>query len=279
MKRTRRHALGQHFLVNRSVLGKIVRIIAPEAADVIVEIGPGKGALTFLLAEQAGRVIAVEKDPAFIPILREKAGPNLTLVEADVLETDFGNLLGGGASGQAKLVGNLPYSVSSPILFKALEARALFAKCVFLVQKEVAERVCGRPGTKDHAPISILMQNSFEARLEFRVSPGSFAPPPKVDSALLSLTRRDEPLFPGADKAPFRGFLRAAFAHRRKLLAKNLEMSGVPRARIEEAYGALGLARNSRAEELPAALLFALHSALLARASDRQAPAGGRPLR
>ncbi len=271
MKSTRRHALGQHFLVNRSVLGKIVRVIAPEAADVIIEIGPGKGALTFLLAERAGRVIAVEKDPAFIPILREKAGPNLTLVEADVLETDFGSLLGspGGAPGRAKLVGNLPYSVSSPILFKSLEARALFAKCVFLVQKEVAERVCGRPGTKDHAPISILIQNSFEARIEFRVSPGSFAPPPKVDSALLSLTRRDAPLFPGADEAPFRSFLRAAFAHRRKLLAKNLEMSGVPRARIEEAYGTLGLARNARAEELPAALLVALHSALRSRASDR----------
>ncbi len=271
MKRTRRHALGQHFLVNRSVLGKIVRVIAPEAADVIVEIGPGKGALTFLLAEQAGRVIAVEKDPAFIPILREKAGPNLTLVEADVLETDFASLLEGadGEFGRAKLVGNLPYSVSSPILFKALDAHALFAQCVFLVQKEVAERVCGRPGTKDHSPMSILIQDHFEARIEFRVSPGSFAPPPKVDSALLTLTRRDAPLFPGADEAPFRSFLRAAFAHRRKLLARNLEMSGVPRARIESAYGALGLARNARAEELPARVLIDLHSALRAPAANR----------
>ena len=264
MKRTRRHALGQHFLVNRSVLDKIVRTIAPEASDVIIEIGPGKGALTFLLAGRAGRVIAVEKDAAFVPLLREKAGPTLTVVEADVLEADFASLLesAGGTFGRAKLVGNLPYSVSSPILFKALDAHALFAKCVFLVQKEVAERVCGRPGTKDHSPMSILLQDRFEARIEFRVSPGSFAPPPKVDSALLSLTRREAPLFPGADAAPFRSFLRAAFAHRRKLLAKNLEMSGIPRARVEAAYGALGLARNARAEELPADLLFSLYRAL-----------------
>jgi 16S rRNA (adenine1518-N6/adenine1519-N6)-dimethyltransferase len=264
MKRTRRHALGQHFLVNRSVLDKIVRTIAPEASDVIVEIGPGKGGLTFLLAERAGRVIAIEKDPAFIPLLREKAGPNLSVVEADILKTDFVSLLedAGGAFGRAKLVGNLPYSVSSPILFMALAAHAIFAKCVFLIQKEVAERVCGRPGTKDHAPISILLQNRFEARIEFRVSPGSFSPPPKVDSALLSLTRRETSLFRFDDEDRFRAFLRAAFAHRRKLLAKNLEMSGLPRARIEAAYGALGLARNARAEELPANRLVTLYRAL-----------------
>jgi len=270
MKRTRRHALGQHFLVNRSVLDKIVRTIAPEASDVIIEIGPGKGALTFLLAERAGRVIAVEKDPAFIPPLREKAGPNLTVVGSDILETDLRGLLAGtSGSGRAKLVGNLPYSVSSPILFMALDSWALFAKCVFLVQREVAERVCGRPGTKDHSPISILLQNRFEARIEFRVSPGSFSPPPKVDSALLSLTRREAPFFPGADEAPFRSFLRAAFGHRRKLLAKNLEMSGIPRARIEAAYGALSLVHNARAEELPAGRLVALHAALEGRVADR----------
>lgn len=264
MKRTRRHALGQHFLVNRSVLDKIVRTVGPEASDVIVEIGPGKGALTFLLAGRAGRVVAVEKDAGFVPFLREKAGPNLTVVEADILETDFASLLegAGGAPGRAKLVGNLPYSVSSPILFKALDAHALFAKCIFLVQKEMAERVCGRPGTKNHSPMSILIQDHFEARIEFRVSPGSFSPPPKVDSALLSLTRRDAPLFPGADAPPFRSFLRTAFGHRRKLLAKNLEISGVPRARIEAAYGGLKLSRNARAEELPAELLVALYKEL-----------------
>jgi 16S rRNA (adenine1518-N6/adenine1519-N6)-dimethyltransferase len=260
MKRTRRHALGQHFLVNRSVLDKIVRTIAPEASDVIVEIGPGRGALTFLLAGRAGRVIAVEKDADFVPPLRARAGPNLTIVESDILETDLHGLLAGtSGSGKAKLVGNLPYSVSSPILFMALDAQALFAKCVFLVQKEVAERVCGRPGTKNHSAVSILIQNRFDARVEFRVSPGSFSPPPKVDSALLSLTRRDAPLFPGVDEATFRIFLRAAFAHRRKRLAKNLEMSGIPRARVEGAYGTLGIPRNARAEELPADRLVALY--------------------
>ena len=262
MKRTRRHALGQHFLVNRSVLDKIVRTIDPRPSDVIIEIGPGKGALTFRLAGKAGLVIAVEKDPAFIPLLREQAGPNVTIVEADVLGTDFAGLVegAGGVRGEAKLVGNLPYSISSPILFKALDAHALFAKCVFLLQREVAERVCGRPGTKAHSPMSILIQNRFEARIEFRVSPGSFAPPPKVESALLMLTRRPAPLHPGSEDPGFRSFLYAAFAHRRKLLARNLELHGIARGRIEAAFASLGLARNARAEELPADRLVALYA-------------------
>jgi 16S rRNA (adenine1518-N6/adenine1519-N6)-dimethyltransferase len=261
MKRSRRHALGQHFLVNRSLLEKIARIIDPGPGDLIVEIGPGRGALTALLAGRAGRVIAVEKDPALAAGLAERALPGLTIVAADILEVDLGAILE-AEGGAAKLVGNLPYSVSSPILFLALERHALFARCVFLLQKEVAERVCGRPGTKDHSPLSILLQNRFEARIELRVAPGSFAPPPKVDSALLSLARRDVPLFPEMDEPAFRGLLRAAFAHRRKVLSKGLELAGVPKARFEAARAALGLAANARAEELPAEALVALYRAL-----------------
>lgn len=264
MSRSRRHALGQHFLVNRSLLERIARVIGPEAGDVIVEIGPGKGALTFLLTERAGRVIAVEKDPELAARLEERAVPNLTVVAADILETDLGALLRGAGevTGTAKLVGNLPYSVSSPILFLALESRSFFARCVFLVQKEVAERVCGRPGTKDHSALSILLQNAFEARIELRVAPGSFAPPPKVDSALLALARREAPLFPEMDGPGFRDLLRAAFAHRRKRAAKSLELGGVPRPRIETAWTALGLGPNVRAEELSAGTLVALFRAL-----------------
>jgi 16S rRNA (adenine1518-N6/adenine1519-N6)-dimethyltransferase len=264
MKRTRRHALGQHFLANRSVLQKIVRVIAPAKTDVIIEIGAGKGALTFALAEEAGHVTAIEKDPSLLPFLREKEGPRLTVLEADVLDADFREVLkrAGAHPGEAKLVGNLPYSISSPILFKALESKALFARCVFLIQKEVAERVCARPRSKDYAPLSILVQNAFEARLEFKVSPGSFSPPPRVDSAVISLTKRAQPLYPVADEARFRALLWAAFAHRRKLLVKNLEMSGIARARVEEAYRLLGLAGNARAEELSIGQFAALFRTL-----------------
>jgi 16S rRNA (adenine1518-N6/adenine1519-N6)-dimethyltransferase len=252
MKRTRRHALGQHFLANRSVLQKIVRVIAPTESDVIIEIGAGKGALTFALAEGAGHVTAIEKDPSLLPFLRDKEGPRLTVIEADVLDVDFREVLkmAGARPGGAKLVGNLPYSISSPILFKALDSGDLFARCVFLIQKEVAERVCARPHSKDYAPLSILVQNAFEARIEFKVSPGSFSPPPRVDSAVISLTKRAQPLYPVADEARFRALLWAAFAHRRKFLIKNLEMSGITRARIEEAFRVVGLAGNARAEEL-----------------------------
>jgi 16S rRNA (adenine1518-N6/adenine1519-N6)-dimethyltransferase len=264
MKRTRRHALGQHFLASRSVLQKIVRVIAPAKTDVIIEIGAGKGALTFALAEEAGHVTAIEKDPSLLPFLREKEGPRLTVLEADVLDADFREVLkrAGARPGEAKLVGNLPYSISSPILFKALESKALFARCVFLIQKEVAERVCARPRSKDYAPLSILVQNAFEARLEFKVSPGSFSPPPRVDSAVISLTKRAQLLYPVADEVRFRALLWAAFAHRRKFLVKNLEMSGIARARVEEAYRLLGLAGNTRAEELSIGQFAALFRAL-----------------
>jgi len=264
MKRTRRHALGQHFLSNRSVLQKIVRVIAPAKTDVIIEIGAGKGALTFALAEGAGHVTAIEKDPSFLPFLRDKEGPRLAVLEADVLDVDFREVLKrvGARPGGAKLVGNLPYSISSPILFKALESKALFARCVFLIQKEVAERVCARPWSKDYAPLSILVQNAFEARIEFKVSPGSFSPPPRVDSAVISLTTRAQPLYPVEDEGRFRALLWAAFAHRRKFLIKNLEMSGIARARIEEAFRLLGLAGNARAEELSIGQFAALFRSL-----------------
>jgi 16S rRNA (adenine1518-N6/adenine1519-N6)-dimethyltransferase len=264
MKRTRRHSLGQHFLANGSVLQKIVRVIAPAKTDVIIEIGAGKGALTFALAEEAGHVTAIEKDPSLLPFLREKEGPRLTVLEADVLDADFREVLkrAGARPGETKLVGNLPYSISSPILFKALESKALFARCVFLIQKEVAERVCARPRSKDYAPLSILVQNAFEARLEFKVSPGSFSPPPRVDSAVISLTKRAQPLYPVADEVGFRALLWAAFAHRRKFLVKNLEMSGIARARVEEAYRLLGLAGNARAEELSIGQFAALFRTL-----------------
>jgi len=264
MKRTRRHALGQHFLASRSVLQKIVRVIAPAKTDVIIEIGAGKGALTFALAEEAGHVTAIEKDPSFLPFLRGKEGPRLTVLEADVLDVDFREVLkkAGARPGEAKLVGNLPYSISSPILFKALESKALFARCVFLVQKEVAERVCARPRSKDYAPIPILIQNAFEARCEFKVSPGSFSPPPRVDSTVISLTKRAQVLHPVADETSFRAFLWTAFAHRRKLLANNLEIGGITRARIEEAYRLLGLAGKARAEELSIGQFAALFRSL-----------------
>jgi 16S rRNA (adenine1518-N6/adenine1519-N6)-dimethyltransferase len=261
MYKSRRHALGQHFLTNEGVLRKIVAVIDPGPGEVIVEVGAGRGVLTRRLAERAGRVIALEKDDRLIPELEESMPANVEVVKADALRVDLRQLREAAGVPALRLAGNIPYSISSPLLFRALDEREILSDCVFLVQKEVAERVTAGPGTKSYAPLGILLQNEFEARIAFTVSPGSFSPPPKVQSALLVLKRRAAPLQPGAADEPFRAFLRAAFAERRKMLWKNLSRRATPAA-ISAAYESLGLARNARAEELPVDRLFALFLAL-----------------
>jgi len=261
MYRSRRQALGQHFLANQGVLRKIAAAIAPRPEDLIVEIGPGQGALTRLLAAGAGRVVAVEKDERLIPGLRAAMPANVEIVRGDILKTDLGAILADAGVTALRLVGNVPYSISSPLLFRVLDDRRLLSDCVFLLQKEVAERVTAGPGSKSYAPLGILLRNEFEARIAFVVAPGSFSPPPKVQSALLVLNRRPQPLHPEAAEKPYRDFLRAAFAERRKMLWKNLSRRSSPAA-IEAAYASLGLARNVRAEELSPDMFYALYARL-----------------
>ena len=258
---SRRHALGQHFLTNQGVLRKIVVVINPKPGDVIVEIGAGKGALTMALAENGGRIIAIEKDERLVPGLRKTMPPNVEVIQGDILRVDFREISARAGAPALRLVGNVPYSISSPLLFRVLDERGILADCAFLLQKEVAERVTAGPGTKSYAPLGILLQDAFEARVAFTVAPGSFSPPPKVQSACLTLRRRPSPLHPDAAGEPFRAFLRAAFAERRKMLWKNLSRRATPAA-LEAAYAELGLARNVRAEELPPGTLVALFEAL-----------------
>jgi 16S rRNA (adenine1518-N6/adenine1519-N6)-dimethyltransferase len=165
---------------------------------------------------------------------------------------DFRELLaaGEGVPGPVKLVGNLPYSISSPLMFKVLEDKRLFPRCVFLLQKEVAERICAQPGSKKYAPLSILVHNHFSARVHGLVHSGSFSPPPRVESALISLERRASPLFEIPDERLFLKFLQEAFRHRRKILMNNLRRSGWPPDIVQAAYEALSLPRTARPEEL-----------------------------
>ncbi len=252
MKKSRRQALGQHFLASPGVLRKIVEAISPDPDDTLVEIGAGQGILTAALAERAGRVIAIEKDPRLIPALTKSVPGNVEVIQADVLRLDFRGLPGVARARRLRAVGNLPYSISTPLLFKILDEGGLFAGCVFLLQKEVAERITAGPGTKKYAPLSILFQNRFAARILFTVPPGAFNPPPKVTSALLSLRRRDAPLLDVPDEPLFRAFLRTCFSQRRKMLRKNLERA-LPGDVLDEAFAQAGLADKVRAEELPAA--------------------------
>jgi 16S rRNA (adenine1518-N6/adenine1519-N6)-dimethyltransferase len=257
MPKSRRHALGQHFLANKGVLRKIVAEIDPKPADVLVEIGPGRGALTAALAAKAGRVVAVEKDDRLLGALRESVPGNVEIVHGDILRTDLEAIRTKAGAVALRLVGNLPYSISSPLLFRVLDDRAVLSDCVFLLQKEVAERVTAGPGTKSYAPLGILLQNEFAAHIAFTVAPGSFTPPPKVRSALLVLERRPVPIQPGAAEEPYRAFLRAAFAERRKMLWKNLSRRAAPAA-IAAAYEKSGISRSARAEELAPEVLFGL---------------------
>ncbi|MBN2199444.1 MAG: ribosomal RNA small subunit methyltransferase A [Candidatus Aminicenantes bacterium] len=285
MIKTRRQILGQHFLHNRGILEKIVRAVEPGKDELVIEIGPGRGALTFLLAERAGRVVALERDGRLVPVLRERAPSNLEIVEADALRVSFRDLASGrvhlegepasrfslptlaAASCGAclpvvKLAGNLPYSISSPLLFKVLEDPGLFTRCVFLLQKEFALRICARHGSKRFAPLSILLQNRFEARILFSVSPASFSPPPKVDSALVRLERRPQPLYASEDEAGFRLYLQSAFHQRRKTLWNNLAAAGAAEASLEAAFHRLDLDVRLRAEALPAEAHFRLCQSL-----------------
>jgi len=260
MKRTKRKALGQHFLKNPFVLRKILRVISPQENELLVEIGPGKGALTFPLTQKAGKVIAIEKDKAFFSFLKERQVSKLELLEADVLKVDFYNLVEKEADygGRVKLVGNLPYSISSPLLFKVLQTKELFSECIFLLQKEVAERICALPGSKKYAPLSIIFQIYFSTHLHFYVSPNSFSPPPQVESALISLKKRSAPLFCIENKELFQKFLRNAFQHRRKTLWNNLKKLLLPLPLLHEAYQKCALERNARPEQVSIAQFVCL---------------------
>jgi 16S rRNA (adenine1518-N6/adenine1519-N6)-dimethyltransferase len=250
MKRTKRKALGQHFLHDPHVLMRIVRQINPDKNDIFIEIGAGKGALTVPLAEKAERVYAIEKDRDLLPLLQKNLPSNVVLVNADVLRIRFRELVTENppANKAIKLAGNLPYSISSPVMFKVLDERELFEECTFLLQKEVADRIGAGPGSKKYAPISILFQRDFNVRLCFVVEPGSFSPPPKVRSSLVQFKRREKPLFDLSDEAEFKLFLKSAFRHRRKTLLNNLFMAGISNSLLESAFSKLDFDKKVRPE-------------------------------
>jgi len=261
MKRTKRQTSGQHFLASSGIIAKIVNCIDPREGDWIIEIGAGRGALTLPLAERAGHVVTIEKDSSFLPSLQEKHLDNLDIRIQDVLDIRFADLLPPASPSRpaVKLVGNLPYSISSPILFKLLEEKELFDRVVFLVQKEVAERICSRPNSKNYAPVSILIQNHFSATLCFTVQPGSFIPPPKVMSALIALQTRSRPLFDLHEPERFLRFLRIVFLQRRKTFANNLKSMGTPVEEIKRILVESGHDARVRAEQLSPEELHALY--------------------
>ncbi|MCJ7581308.1 MAG: 16S rRNA (adenine(1518)-N(6)/adenine(1519)-N(6))-dimethyltransferase RsmA [Candidatus Aminicenantes bacterium] len=247
-KNARRKSLGQHFLKDKKALEKIVSLINPQPEETLFEIGPGKGALTFLLTPKAGKVFAIEIDGHLASFLKESAPKNLQVLEEDILEVSFKKLL--PPSSQIKLVGNLPYSISTPILFKVMEEQSVFSECHFLLQKEVARRICALPGSKAYAPLSIYFDNFFSTHLHFTLGPSAFSPPPKVDSAFISLIKRPAPLFNLSNDQEFLHFLKTAFQHRRKTITNNLLLANIPASDIKKAFTLCKIEPHFRPEQI-----------------------------
>ena len=216
----KRRALGQHFLRDAGIARAIVELVAPTAADLVVEIGPGEGALTGELARRAGRLIALEVDRGLLEALRRR-WPTVDILEADARTWEYGTLER-PAGGRVLVVGNLPYSVGKPIVAALLEARTAIDAMALMLQREVAERLAAPPGGKVYGAMSVLTQAVCDVELALRVPPGAFRPPPKVDSAVVRLTPRRHARVPPALEARFREVVRAAFASRRKTLANAL---------------------------------------------------------
>ena len=245
----KRRALGQHFLRDAGIARAIVDLLAPTAADLVVEIGPGEGALTEHLARRAGRVVALEVDRELIERLRRRLA-GVDVLEADARTWDYG-ALARPPGGRVLIAGNLPYSVGKPILQALVDARAAIDAMALMLQREVAERVAASPGSKTYGSLSILTQVYCEVRIALRVPPGAFRPPPKVDSAVLHLRPLPTPRVEGPQQRRFHAVVRAAFAQRRKTLANALAAGlALPVETAREAAMAAGVDPGRRAETL-----------------------------
>jgi len=241
--------LGQNFLHDRSAIDKIVLALDPRPGDVIVEIGPGQGALTFPLLRRHGELTAIEFDRDLHAPLQAAAREHgtLHLIEGDVLGVDFTALAAtrGDAHGQIRLVGNLPYNLSSPILFHALDHAAVVRDMHFMLQKEVVERMASGPGNKVYGRLSVMLQAYCSVTPLFTVPPGAFRPAPKVDSAVVRLVPKAKDRIEVVDRQVFANVVRAAFGQRRKTL-RNALNSVADGSQIEAA----GLRPDARAEQI-----------------------------
>jgi 16S rRNA (adenine1518-N6/adenine1519-N6)-dimethyltransferase len=249
-RREAKKHLGQNFLHERGVIERIVQAIDPKPGDAIVEIGPGQGALTFPLLDRHGALTAIEFDRDLHAPLQAAAREHgeLKLIEGNVLGVDFTALAKELGVGKIRLVGNLPYNLSSPILFHALDHANAIRDMHFMLQKEVVERMAAPPGSKVYGRLSVMLQAYCTVTPLFTVPPGAFRPAPKVDSAVVRLIPRAAGTIGIDDRARFAAIVRAAFGQRRKTLRNAL--GGIMQA---EAIVAAGLDPGARAEQLSVA--------------------------
>jgi 16S rRNA (adenine1518-N6/adenine1519-N6)-dimethyltransferase len=255
-----RKSLGQNFLFDLNLTRRIARAAGALAAGTTIEIGPGPGGLTrALLAEGAGRIVAIERDPRCLAALAELAAiypDRLRIVEGDALALDPALL----SSNPRRIVANLPYNVATALLVKWLDRIGEYESLTLMFQREVAERLAAKPRTPAYGRLSVLTQWLCEPRILFDIPPSAFTPPPRVTSSVIRLVPRDTPLAP-ADKATLERVTAAAFGQRRKMLRSSLKSLGLP---VETLLEAAGVAGTARAEELSVAAFCAL-----ARATEK----------
>ena len=249
-----KRGLGQHFLIDQGIAQKIVRLADLEPEDCLVEIGPGMGVLTFLMLPLVKKVVAVELDQGMAEWLREKAEgmASLTVVRQDALSFDFATVAR-DAGRKIKVVANLPYNISTPVIFRLLENREAVSRLTLMLQREVAQRISAPPGNKAYGPLSIFTQLYTSPKIMMRVPPEAFYPRPKVESALVRFEILERPRITINDADFFQKVVRASFAQRRKTLLNALKGSSLalgPKDKVAAALEAIGIDPCRRAETL-----------------------------
>jgi 16S rRNA (adenine1518-N6/adenine1519-N6)-dimethyltransferase len=251
--------LGQNFLNDPQAAARIVAALGEISGCTVVEIGPGHGAITEMLSSRARHVIAVELDRELAPALRARFSPEkLTVIEQDILHFDFA-AAAVDAGSRLRVIGNLPYYITSPILLKLAAAHMALDLAVLMVQREVADRVTASPGSRDYGVLSVTVQAHGPAESLFTLPPGAFSPPPEVHSTVFRW--RFAPRFAelGIEEAAFLRFVRLAFAQKRKTLANNLRATGLDPATISAALQSASISPQARTESLTLESLSTLY--------------------
>ena len=243
--------LGQHFVHDPNILRKIVEEAELEPEDVVVEIGAGLGSLTAPLARRVKKVYALEIDSSLADILKDRFSGTETVevVWADALQFDFGAAFRKWKR-KMKVVANLPYEISSPMIFRLLKERECFSLMVLMLQLEVARRLAAKPDTRDYGPLAIWSQLYSDVQIAFQVKPLSFTPPPRVQSAVVKFQILPKPRVEMEEEKTLERVIRSAFTYRRKILSRALQMGGFPRLQIKEALDTSGIPPMTRGEAL-----------------------------